>query len=62
MLCWFQMYCTVIQLYISPPGSSVCGILQDRILERVAIPFSRDLLNPGTEPRSPALQGRLLTL
>ena len=25
----------------SPPGSSVCGILQERILEWVAIPFSR---------------------
>ena len=26
------------------------------ILERVAYPFSRDLLNPGVEPGSPALQ------
>ena len=32
------------------------GILQTRILERVAISFSRDLLIPGTEPRSPASQ------
>ena len=31
----------------SLPGSSVCGILQARILERVAIPFSRDLPDPG---------------
>ena len=31
----------------SPPGSSVHGILQARILEWVAIPFSRDLPNPG---------------
>ena len=38
------------------PSSSVCGILQARILEWVAIPFSRDLPNPGIEPRSPALQ------
>ena len=30
----------------SPPGSSVKGILQARILEWVAIPFSRGL-NPG---------------
>ena len=36
----------------SPPGSSVCGILQARVLEWVAIPFSRDLPNPGIEPRS----------
>ena len=41
----------------SPPGSSVHGILQARILEWVAIPFSRDLLNPGMEPMSPALAG-----
>ena len=32
------------------------GILQARILEWVAIPSSRDLPNPGIEPRSPTLQ------
>ena len=31
----------------SPPGSSVHGILQARILEWVAIRFSRDLPHPG---------------
>ena len=30
------------------------GILQARILEWVAMPSSRDLPDPGTEPRSPA--------
>ena len=46
----------------SPPGSSVHGILQARILEWVAISISRgssqprDLPNPGTEPTSPAWQ------
>ena len=40
----------------SPPSSSVHGILQARILEWVAISFSRDLPNPGIEPMSPALQ------
>ena len=40
----------------SPPGSSVHGILQARILEWVAISFSKDLPDPGTEPGSPALQ------
>ena len=39
-------------------ASSVCGIFQARILEWVAIPFSRDLPSPGMEPRSPALSGR----
>ena len=34
----------------------VHGILQARILEWVAFPFSRNLPNPGIEPRSPALQ------
>ena len=38
-------------------GSFVHGILQARILEWVAIPFSRgDLPDPGMELRSPALQ------
>ena len=40
----------------SPPGSSVHVILQARILEWVAIPFSRGSSNPGIEPKSPALQ------
>ena len=39
----------------SPPGSSVYGILQARILEWVAMSFSRGLF-PGIEPRTPALQ------
>ena len=30
----------------SPPGSSVHGILQARILERIAIPFSRGSSQP----------------
>ena len=41
---------------VAPPGSSVHGILQARILEWIAIPFSRDLPNPGIEPGYPALQ------
>ena len=40
----------------SPSGFSVHAFLQARILEWVAISFSRGLPNPGTEPRSPALQ------
>ena len=39
----------------SPPGSSVHGSLQARILERVAIPFAGYLPNPGVELGSPAL-------
>ena len=40
----------------SPPGSAVHGILQAGRLKWVAILFSRDLPNPGIEPRSPTLQ------
>ena len=40
----------------SPPGSSVHGILQARVLEWVAISFSGDLPYPGFEPESPTLQ------
>ena len=44
----------------SPPGSSAHGILQARTLEWVAILFSRDLPDPGIEPRSPELQADAL--
>ena len=36
--------------------NAVPGILLASILKWVAFPFSRDLPNPGIEPRSPALQ------
>ena len=35
---------------------TVHGILQARLLEWVAFPFSRDLPNPGIKPMSPTLQ------
>ena len=47
-----------------PPGSSVRGISQARILEWVAISSSRDLPNPGIEPASlasPVLASRFFT-
>ena len=40
----------------SPPGSSIHGILQARVLEWVAISFSSILPDPGIQPGSPALQ------
>jgi len=40
----------------NPPGSSVHGILQARILEWVPFPFPGDLPDPEIEPMSPALQ------
>ena len=39
-----------------PHDYTVHGILQARILEWIAFPFSRGLPYPGFEPRSPTLQ------
>jgi len=52
---WDPLVCSLL-------NSLVHGVLQARILELVAISFSRDLPNPGTEPRSPALQENSLTI
>ena len=43
----------------SLPGSSVCRILQARILEWVAVPFPEDLPDPGIEPD---IAGRFFTI
>ena len=45
----------------SPPGSSVHGILQARILEWLAISFSRGSSQHRIKPASPALAGRFIT-
>ena len=45
----------------SPPGSSVHGISQTRVLEWVAIPPSGGLPDPGIKPMSPALAGGFFT-
>ena len=39
-----------------PPGSSIQGTSQARILEWVAISFSRGSSQPGIKPRHPAFQ------
>ena len=44
----------------SPPASSVCGILQARILEWVAIPFSKGSSWPRDQTLSLALQADCL--
>ena len=60
-----QSFWTLFNLLdCSPSGSSVHRILQARILEWVAIPFSRGSSQPGTESpslRSLALAGRFFT-
>ena len=45
----------------SPPGSSVHGIFQARILQWVAISSSRDLPDPGMQLASPIVACRLFT-
>ena len=42
-----------------PPGSSVHGILQARVLEWVAIPFSRGSSQPGDWTKVSCIAGRL---
>ena len=54
-LSYIQLLCDPMNY--SPPGSSVHGISQAGILERVAIPFSRGSSWPRTEPVSVALAG-----
>ena len=45
----------------SPPGSSVHGILQARILEWVAIPFSRGSSKPRDRTQVSCIAGRFFT-
>ena len=50
-----------IPMDCSPPGSSVHGISQARILEWVTIFFSKDLPDSGIRSESPALAGGFFT-
>ena len=50
---WFLSECSCNPMDCSPPGSSVHGILQARILEWVAMPSSRGSSQPGIELTSP---------
>ena len=45
----------------NPPGSSIHGISQVRVLEWLPFPSPGDLPDPGIEPVSPALAGRFCT-
>ena len=47
---------TSLGKWLQSPDSSVHGTFQARILEWVAISFSKDLSDLGIKPRSPALQ------
>ena len=60
----------VTQLYLTlrhsmdcrPPGSSVHGILQARILEWVAIPFSKGSSQPRDQSQVSQVAGRFFTV
>ena len=67
-LCCVLRHFTRVQLFATPwtitHQAPIHGILQARILEWVAISFSRDLPNPGIEPASlmsPVLAGGFST-
>ena len=61
--CFVTKFCPTFcnPVNCNPPSSSVQGILQARILERVAISFSRGSSRPKARPASPALAGRFFT-
>ena len=55
---WVTQSCPTL---CDPMGYTVDGILQTRILEWGASPFSRGLPNPGIKPRSPSSWPRTWT-
>ena len=50
-----------ISMDCSPPGSSIHGISQAKLLEWLSFPSPRDLPKLGIKPASPALAGRFFT-
>ena len=77
ILCWVHTRCVCVCVCVckllscfwlwdpmdcSPPDSSVCGILQARTLEWVAIPFSRGSSQPRDWTRIFSLAGRFFTV
>ena len=66
-MCAYAQLLSCVQLFVTPmdyslPISSVHGIFQARILEWVAISYSRESSYPVFEPTSPALQADSLPL
>ena len=67
---FLYMYAESLELYLtlcdpmdySPPASSVHGILQARILEWVAIPFSRGSFQPRGWTQVLCIEGRFFTI
>ena len=52
---WYCVLLSRVQLFATPWTPLSMWILQARILESVALPFSGDLLHPGAKSGSPAL-------
>ena len=63
-MCVYAQSCPTLSdpINCGPPGSSVHGIFQARILEQVAFPPPGDLPDPGIKPTSPALAGGFFTI
>ena len=61
MLNWSVASDSLQPHWLYPPGSSVHGITQGRILEWVAISSSRGSFQPRIKPMSPASAGRFFT-
>ena len=59
---WFSHVWLCDHMGCSPPGSSVHGILQARILEWVAIPFSRESSRPRGWTQASRIPGRFSTI
>ena len=59
---WLAQLCPILcdPMNHSPPGSSVHGTLQERILERVSIPFSRGSFQPRDQTLVSCIAGRFL--
>ena len=62
MYCWLLSHVPTLwdPMDHSPPGSSVLGIVQARILEWISIPFSRGSFQPRDQPGSLVLQAHSL--
>ena len=59
----FQSCLTLCNLMdCSPPGSSVLGILQAKILEWVAVPFSRGFFQPRNQTQVSCVAVRFFTV
>ena len=61
-ICCSVMFDSLGPMDYSPPASAVNGILQVRILEWVAIPFSRDSSQPKDQTQLSCIAGGFFTV